>query len=133
MKTNLLKPLIFIFSLVLLNKTYSQEKINLDDIKLDRSVYIFYGTPPITKTNDEGTDLTTDEFKKSTAPLYSTFTIHKKDASSDCYIIRFQSWSTKKGAFESEQNHIKNLKKAMAYNFIVPVSVSSPYFSASFN
>ena len=122
----LLKPTLCICLTILTFKMYAQEKINLDDVKLDRSIYIFYGTPTITKSDEAGTALGTDDFKKTIPPIYSTFTIHKK-LDANTYIIRFRSWSTQKGIFESDGNHKKNLMKALTYNYVVPTGTLTTF------
>jgi hypothetical protein len=121
-----LKLSISVLLIISFSKIYSQDKINLDDIKLDRSVYIFYGTPDVIKTDDKGNPLTTDDFLNSTAPNNSTFTIHKK-MDDDTYIIRFRSWSTRKGLFEDDANFNKKLTKALKYNYVVPAGTFATF------
>ncbi|SHF76666.1 hypothetical protein [Flavobacterium defluvii] len=99
-------------------KSHSQEKINFDDIKLDISKFIFYGKPDITKCDGSGTVLESDDYAATNAPLYSTFTIHKKQG--DNYIISFLDWSTSKSMFKSEDTYNKNLVKALTYNYLAP-------------
>ncbi len=111
---------------ILASNLRAQEKINIDDIKLDRSVYIFYGSPPVTKSDQAGTALTADDITSAIAPMYSTFTIHKKKGA-NTYVIRFQSWSTKKNLFESESSHTKNLTKALTYNYLAPSGTQATF------
>lgn len=121
------KTLTTLFCLIFaLNNLNAQEKINLDDIRLDRSVYIFYGSRPIIKSDEAGIALATDDISSTTAPMFSTFTIHKKK-DANTYVIRFQSWSTKKGIFESESNHNKNLTKALTYNYLAPTGTQNTF------
>jgi hypothetical protein len=111
--------------------SYAQRKINLNDVKFDISTYIFYGQPTLEKTDGEGRPLTADEFATVSAPLYSTFTIHKAVDNDETYIIKFKRWSTRHGVFESKQTHVSNLKKALIYNHVVPKETTSTFNAKS--
>lgn len=113
------RHLLLVISLIFISidNVLSQGRINLDDINYDKTVYIFYGTPPITKCDQDGTLLNNDITNKTVAPYNATFTVHRVKGTSE-YIIRFKPWSIRKGCFEKNKSHNKNIKKALQFNYL---------------